>query len=170
MVSVDSGDVINDYCIDNCDGITYSQYNLIYTDNGVKKCLKSCPSGTYKDYSTSVCITLDNCAFYEGNTCYSSCPTTNTPSTPYHKYGSKECIASCPDTDYIYLADHTCYRKEDCNYVSESGSTHTCLSSCSTFHDNNSNVCITKCGEENANKKYYANGDNIFLENIFMKV
>ena len=157
----DANGIITDYCVDDCNGASpHTGYNLKYTDNGVKKCLNACPSGMYIDDSTSECITLDNCAYYVGTTCYSSCPSPN----PYHNYGSKECISDCSTSgDYIYKKDpddNICYRKEDCDYISVSGTT--CLSSCGSgeFHDNNSKLCKSYCGQENTNKKYYASDGN----------
>lgn len=165
LISIETSGIVNDYCIDTCDGTTYSGYNIIYIDNGVKKCLSVCPSGMYKDDSASECKTLDDCVYYYGTTCYSSCPTSS-PSMPYHNHGSKLCISDCPTSgDYIYKKDpddHICYRKEDCDYIRESGTTYTCLSSCGTgeFHDNNSKLCKSYCGQENTNKIYFANDGN----------
>ena len=72
--------------------------------------------------------------------------------------------------NYIYKKDpddNICYRKEDCDYISVSGTT--CLSSCGSgeFHDNNSKLCKSYCGQENTNKKYYASDGNTCYNCIF---
>ena len=125
-----------DYCVDDCGG------KFKYIDNGVRKCLSTCPGGTYQKGTD--CVTLEQCDFYLGTICYSICPS----GTPYHNYGQKECITDCvTSSDYKYKKntdDKTCYRKEDCNFIKEdtTNSNYLCLDSCGEgeFHDYNSKL------------------------------
>ena len=163
LISIeDANGFTEDYCSDNCNGNSYNNdYKYEYLDNGIKKCVNNCPLNLYlKD--NRFCLSLDECDYYEGTTCYSNnCPSTS----PYHNYGQKECILNCPSLEYIYKTesdDKVCYRKEDCNFVIES--TKTCLPSCESlgqYHDDNSKSCKSLCGLDDSNKKYYANNGHI---------
>ena len=167
-----SNDVTTGYCIDSCESSNtgiFSGYFYTYIDNGINRCLNGCLSGTSIkniDTSHSICITLDECEFYDEDTniCYDSCPTSS-PDKRYYNKGSKKCISSCSG-DYLYTkvsGDYTCYRKEDCNFVEESGSTKTCLDSCGPgkYHDYDSKVCTSNCGSSPSTKKYRADDGNV---------
>ena len=158
------GNIMNEYCVDSCSSQTIDNtYKYEYVDNGVKKCLKDCPSGTYKkdDSTHPACVTLDKCNYYKFDKCYDTCPTTaidtvDTTIYKYNNYGNKECVSAC-GTDYIYKTsstDVTCYKKEHCNFI---GTSNTCLSSCTDYHDYNSKLCTTNCGDGTSTKKYHAN-------------
>ena len=168
-------EIIEEYCVDNCqDELHYtgisSTYKYEYIDNGVKKCLKDCSAGTFKLQTTSgtvskwSCVTLDKCDYYvrETSTCYSSCidPSINM----YHNFGSKECITSCDQNNYLYAdtINKICHKKEECNFIDEINTPKLCLRSCldgnNKFHDHDSISCIAACGQE---KEYYANGEKI---------
>ncbi|MBO6244567.1 MAG: hypothetical protein J6O41_08450, partial [Clostridia bacterium] len=167
LIEIQNSGITNYYCVDSCGTSPYESYNLQYTDNDVKKCLTQCPDGTF--IKNSVCVTLDQCDFYDPGTriCYSTCPD-NAPDLRFHNSDSKECISQCPSVDYIYRStsptDYTCYKKEDCNFVKESVTPHTCLSSCEgsgEFHDYDSKLCTSSCGSEDTTKIYYAYNGHI---------
>ena len=151
-----NNNVVNKVCGDSCGMPAYSEYSYEYIDNGKKKCLKTCPSGTYIKDST--CVTLDECDFYQGTTCYNPCPSGNL----YHNYGSKMCISGCSG-DYVYKKagdSYTCYKKEDCNFVDETDSDNKiCLDSCDPpkYNDYNSKLCFENCGDGDSDKIYHAN-------------
>ena len=167
---VDTSGIVNNYCVDSCGDASYEDYKYEYIDNGIKKCLDECPSGTYiKDL---VCVTKDQCNFYEETSkkCYSSCPNSDDLRKPYNSYGNKECISACTYLDYIYEKNPTnyiCYRKEDCNFVKESSDStpsKICLDSCEAngeFHDYDSKLCTDSCGSDDTNKIYYANNGHV---------
>ena len=170
----------NEYCVDNCrdenhyPGIS-SNYQYEYIDNGIRKCLKACPAGTYKKYIKrnsdgmiiqSLCATINECDFYVKNAlseieCYSTCNDYN--SQYYHNYLSKECIPSCTRDDYLYadISLKICYRKENCNFIDEIQSPKRCLSSCESpnlYHNYGSISCIPSCS---GNKPYHTAGGYI---------
>ena len=157
-----NNNIINKYCVDSCSDSPITGYKYEFTENNVKKCVKSCPSGTYKKENSATqkyeCLTLDQCNFYKGDQCYDSC--TEVSGFAHYKYGDKECISSCP-SGYEYQAsspDIACYRKEDCNFVDNSNG---CLSSCTGKYDYNSKICATECGTGGSIKKFRASDKNI---------
>ena len=99
-------------------------YWKIYIENGVEKCVDSCPSGTY-DNNHNKCVRPDECDFYDSTEadgakkCYDSCKTRTGTANVYHNYGSKKCISGCTEGPYLYEyeEDKICYKKEDCKYV-----------------------------------------------------
>ena len=114
------------YCVDNCPNpdIDSDIYKYEYIDsNNIKKCLSSCPEGTYK-LNDNKCVTLEHvqCAFYKGDTCYTSCsdvPDEGSNSFEYHNFGSKECISGCSGNN-IYIKNTVAPAEDD----------KTCYSSC----------------------------------------
>ena len=156
---VSNGAINEESCINTCDGSFTSGYKYAYVDTGVKKCLNTCPPGTYiKDGSgpSSTCVTSDQCDFYKpsGNTCYDSCSASGSPK---HNYGSKICIDSCTG-EYAYENGNVCYKKEDCQFIDET-SPKRCLPSCDSekFHEYNSKSCIDNCNSNPINK-FHASG------------
>jgi len=139
--------LIEYYCVDDCSN--ESPYIYEYIDNnGNKKCLENCPSGTY--ILNNKCVTLDQCLYYKDNTCYTSCQ--KIIPYLYHNNGNKEYISSCT-WDNIYKRideQYTCYKKEDCLFIDL---INNCLDSCSNYYEFNSNICLINC----PNGKYYAN-------------
>ena len=158
-----NNNIINEYCVDSCNDSPVTNYKYEYTENNVKKCVDSCPTGTYKKEDNAnqkyECLTLDQCNFYQGDKCYDSC--SGVTGFEHYKYGDKACISACP-AGYTYRTssstDIACYRKEDCNFVDNSNG---CLSSCSGKYDYNSNLCATECGVNGSVKKFRANDKNI---------
>ena len=162
-------EIINEYCVDDCNQSPDSSYKLKYLINGIKRCLKNCPDGTYE--KGNECVTLDECTYYKGDKCYDSCTSAGGPTGfQYHNKGSKECIAVCTG-DYIYQAEiggeKTCFRKEDCNFVERTGSSNNCLTSCSSprqYHNCDDNECLASCDGGSNTKKYHADNDYICYE------
>ena len=158
-----SNEIIDEYCVDDCNPTSptiLTQYKYEYINNGVKTCLKECPSGTYiKD--DSKCVPLSDCKFYKDNTCYTTCtdvPSDSGTTFNLYKYGSKECISSC-DGEHLYKdeTNNICYRKEDCNFIDESSSDKKCLSTCGNpnFQVYNTKLCVSSCSA--SSKNYYIN-------------
>ena len=155
---------ITEYCVDSCSDNTHtpdSSYKFEYINNGNKRCVNDCPTGSYKIDKTNKhsCVPRDQCTFYISNSynCYDSCPSGNL----YHNYGSQECISGCTVVEYLYKNNNICYRKEDCNFIDENTSSFKCIrspSSCSShpYHDYNSKLCLSSCGQNNGINIYRA--------------
>ena len=177
QVQNNDNNLIEYYCVDDCSN--ESPYIYEYTDNnGNKKCLENCPSGTYK-LNNNKCVTLDQCQFFKGDTCYISCtnvPPEDSTSYNYHNYGSKECIPSCTginiytkdtissDTDKICYS--SCLEIPGGEYIYEvfSSPTYICYTStpssnCDFYYKKNDGIrkCTTKSDCVANNKNYIIN-------------
>ena len=173
VISVlDENNHMKEYCVDNCTDVSHTPnidsslttYKYEFIENGKKKCLKECPSGTfaksYDNLNKYACVPSSECLFYDSDS--SSCLTTcedNSNGKIYHKYGSNECISGCSIEDYLNENDNTCRKIDECNFIKERDTVtapNKCLDSCADsehFHDINSKLCLDKCGQIN---RYHA--------------
>ena len=170
----DNGDIIEESCLDKCVITNPDGFKYIYVDNGIKKCLKACPEGTYEKDKTDngesyiLCLSLDQCNFYEGNKCYDQCPdgTNGSPLKQYHNYGNKLCIPSCVTPNKFHANDgYICYPSckdiQNGNYIYEYASDDICYASKPGMNCDNYYIKangIKKCSDLNTcitlNKKY----------------
>ena len=151
--------ILSESCSDSCNKKTYIV-------NGVKKCV-NCEDINLYELGNN-CVGLEKCDYYSETKCYTDCSEHNT--NKYHNFGSKECILECTD-EYLYKDEDTtnkkiCYKKEQCNYIDTTNKI--CYSSCPTsgadaksYHNYDSNICITDCTSNNNDKLYHNSIDKI---------
>ena len=178
VISVNTNLHSDDYCVNNCLDIAHlpdidsslTKYKYEYINDGNRKCLEKCPSGTFiktvtiidpnsnpnANVDKFVCVPPEQCNFYVANTdsCLSECDQNS--NYKYHKYGSNECLETCPLEEYKYEREFICYKIDDCPFVSEANSQKECLLACADithYHEHDSKFCLEQCS---TNNRYHA--------------
>lgn len=117
-------------CVTNCS----THATLKYADDITRKCVSSCPSGTYKDDVNYKCVSV--------------CPTA--PVQYYVSITEGKCTTLCPEGTYADPADKVCVAAcslspplfaEEVNNVCVS----TCPAALNSFADLTTGKCVNSC-------------------------